>query len=349
MATCFIYLFLNMLYNIGTTGGGTLYLMTGEPLQRSLTERLQAFLHACGIEYDPCVQFTALLMEADEILATGSMDGAVIKCVAVSPAHQGEDLTGQIMTVLLQRAAEKGLRHLMLYTKPRNQHLFTAFGFHPVIRTADVLLMENQRGGLDSFLAGLTKPADDRGPVGCIVANANPFTLGHRYLAEQAATECAWVHLFILSEDRGMFSPEARLAMAEAACRDLPNVLIHPSGPYMVSAATFPSYFLKDKVQAEDAHCELDVQLFGEKIAPALGVTRRYVGTEPDCHVTARYNQQMKRLLPEYGIELIEVPRRMAADGAISASRVRELIRQGRTDELTALLPEEVIKTIHRT
>lgn len=325
-----------------------MYLVTGEPLQRTLTTRLQAFLHACGIEYDPCVQFTALLMEEDEILATGSMDGAVIKCVAVSPSHQGDDLTGQIMTVLLRHAAEKGLRHLMLYTKPRNQHLFAAFGFHPVIRTADVLLMENQRAGLAHFLTGLDQPADDRTPVGCIVANANPFTLGHLYLAEQAAAQCAWVHLFILSEDRGMFSPAQRLDMARAACADLPNVLVHSTGPYLVSSATFPTYFLKDKNQAGAAHCELDVRLFGERIAPALGITRRYVGSEPLCPVTAGYNARMKALLPEYGVQLIEIERKADAVGPVSASRVRALLEQGNADALASLLPPSVLHEILR-
>ncbi len=328
------------------TGGDDLYWITGEPLKNTYIERLRTFLARCGLEYDPAIRFTALLMEDEDILATGSMDGAVIKCVAVSPDHQGEDLTGQIMTVLLRHAAEKGLRHLMLYTKPRNQYLFSDFGFQPVIRTVDCLLMENQRGGLDTFLAGLPKPTDDRGPVGCIVANGNPFTLGHRYLVERAAAECAWVHLFILSEDRGMFTPQQRLAMAKAACADLPNVLIHPTGPYMVSAATFPSYFIKDKTRVDDVHCEVDIRLFGEKIAPALGITRRYVGTEPDCPVTARYNAQMKESLPAYGVELIEVPRKQMQEQPVSASRVRKLIEAGRTEELTALLPEQVIQLI---
>lgn len=323
-----------------------MYLVTGEPLQRSLQDRLRAFLSACGISYDPCVQFTALLMEEDEIIATGSMDGAVIKCVAVSPAHQGEDLTGQIMTVLVQHAAQKGMRHLMLYTKPRNQHLFIPFGFHPVIRTADVLLMENQHSGLVSFFSGLEKPRDERTPVGCIVANANPFTLGHHYLAEQASKECAWVHLFILSEEKGMFPAEKRLELARASCADLPNVLVHPTGPYMVSAATFPTYFLKDKNQAAAAQCELDVRLFGEKIAPALGITRRYVGTEPLCPVTAGYNERMKALLPEYGVQLIEIERKTDALGPISASRVRALLEQGNMDGLASLLPSAVLHNI---
>lgn len=328
------------------TGGDILFLCTGAPMKGSQLEKLQSFLLACHLEYDPGIRFTAMMMEEDEILATGSLDGNTIKCVAVSPDHQGEDLTAKILTVLMQEAARQGHTHLMLYTKPRNQYLFAGLGFHPVIRTADVLLMENQRSGLDSFLTGLKQPMDDRTPVGCIVANANPFTLGHRHLVEQAARECAWVHLFILSEDRGMFSPAERLQMAREACADLPNVLVQPTGPYMVSSATFPSYFLKDQAQAPAVHCELDLRLFGERITPRLGVTRRYVGAEPLCPVTARYNERMKALLPEYGVDVIEIARAEAAGVPISASRVREMLRQSSFDALAPLLPPSTLRII---
>ena len=321
-----------------------MYLATGNPMEGRMRERLRMFLAENGLAYDESIRFTAALMEEDEIIATGSLDGATVKCVAVSPDHQGEDLTARIMTVLVQKAAEDGFHHLMLYTKPRNQHLFAPLGFHPVIRTADVLLMENRRGGLNGFLSELARPVDDRRPVGCIVAHANPFTFGHRYLIETAAAQCAWLHVFILSEDRGMFTPEERLQMAQEGCSDLSNVLIHPTGPYMVSSSTFPTYFLKEKHRAGDIHCELDVRLFGEKIAPALGVTRRYVGTEPNCAVTAQYNAQMKRLLPAYGVDVIEIERKTLAGSVISASRVREKLAAG--ENVEGLLPASTLRTI---
>lgn len=316
-----------------------MFLCTGAPMTGSQLQKLKSFLLACHLEYDPGIRFTAMMMEEDEVIATGSLDGNTIKCVAVSPAHQGEDLTAKILTVLMQEALSQGLTHLMLYTKPRNQYLFAGLGFHPVIRTQDVLLMENKRGGLDNFLTGLEHPTDDRGPVGCIVANANPFTLGHRHLVEQAVRACAWVHLFILSEDRGMFTPAERMQMAREACADLPNVLVQPTGPYMVSSATFPSYFLKDQAEAPAVHCELDLRLFGERIAPRLGITRRYVGTEPLCPVTSQYNARMKALLPGYGVDVIEIDRAEAEGSPISASRVRELIQQADFDALAPLLP----------
>jgi len=311
-----------------------------------MLEKLRLFLKSCDLDYDEAIAFTAALMEDDEIIASGSLDGMTLKCIAVSASHQGEDLASQIMTALLREAAVRGLKHLMLYTKPRNQYMFRSFGFHPVIRTADCLMMENKRGGLEDFLAELDKPADDQKPVGCIVANCNPFTKGHRYLIETASEECAHVHLFVLSEDRSMFSAEDRLAMVKAGCADLRNVLIHPTGPYMVSSATFPSYFIKDKAKVDDIHCELDVRLFGERIAPALGITRRYAGTEPNCLVTNHYNEQMKRLLPEYGVELIEIERKTAGGEAVSASRARKLLADKNFAALEALLPESSLNYI---
>lgn len=322
-----------------------MYLETGNPMQGRKLDQLRSFLQKNGLEYDESIRFSAALMEDDEIIASGSLDGATIKCVAVSPDHQGEDLTARIMTVLVQKAAEEGFRHLMLYTKPRNQHLFAPLGFHPVIRTSDVLLMENRCGGLNAFLQGLEKPAQPDGPVGCIVAHANPFTVGHRFLIETAAAQCRFVHVFVLSEDRGLFKAQERLQMVREGCSDLSSVLVHPTGPYMVSSSTFPTYFIKDKQRTGDIHCELDVRLFGEKIAPALGITRRYVGTEPGCAVTAHYNARMKQLLPDYGIELIEIERKALAGRAVSASDVREKLAAG--ESIDGLLPESTLKIIH--
>ena len=311
-----------------------------------MLEKLKLFLTSCDLDYDDAIRFTAALEDEGEIVASGSLDSATLKCIAVSAAHQGEDLTSQIMTSLLQEAGRQGHRHLMLYTKPKNQYLFRSFGFHPVIRTADCLMMENRRNGLADFLSALEKPVDEQKPIGCIVANCNPFTKGHRYLIETAARECAHLHLFVLSENKSMFSAEDRLNMVKAGCADLKNVLIHSTGPYMVSSATFPSYFIKDKARVEDIHCDLDIRLFGEKIAPALGIAKRYAGTEPSCKVTNHYNQQMRQLLPQYGIEFVEIERLSASGSAVSASRVRSLIAEKKFDLLAELLPESTIDYI---
>lgn len=322
-----------------------MYMVTGSPLKGRMLCRVKDFLCVCGLDWDEAVSYTAVLMDDEDIAATGSLDGGTIKCVAVSPAHQGEDLTARILTALFQEAARRGREHLLLYTKPHNGPLFAPFGFYPVIRTPACLLMENRRGGLAEFLDGIEKP--EGRPAGCIVANCDPFTMGHRRLIEAAARDCAFVHVFVLSEDRGMFTAAQRLAMVREGTHDLANVLVHASGPYMVSSSTFPTYFIKDKARSGEIHCELDVRLFAEKIAPALSVTRRYVGTEPACAVTAQYNRRMKAMLPQYGVEVIELERYAVCGEAVSASRIRGLIHENRTDELETLLPESSLRFIH--
>lgn len=321
-----------------------MYMVTGSPLSGRMLGRLKGFLAACQLDWDDTISFTAVLMDEDEIAATGSLDGGTIKCVAVSPEYQGQDLTARILTALLQEAARQGREHLMLYTKPQNGHLFAPLGFHPVIRTPGCLLMENRRGGLEGYLSAIEKPQGE--PVGCIVANCDPFTMGHRKLIESAAKECAWVHVFILSQDRGMFTADERLAMAQEGLADLSNALVHPTGPYMVSSATFPTYFIKDKTRTGEIHCELDVRLFAQRIAPALSIVRRYVGTEPSCAVTAQYNRRMKELLPAYGIEVIELERFAAKGEIISASRIRSLIRENNMEALEGLLPQSSLRRI---
>lgn len=316
-----------------------MYLQTGSPMHGTALKKMKAFLNACGLDYDEAIDFSCVLLENDEIIAAGSLDGATIKCVAVSPLHQGEDLTARLLTELRREAFSRGHNRLMLFTKPANEFRFRPFGFYPIARASGCLLMEDQRDGFAQYLNALRADRWE-GLNGAIVANCAPFTLGHRYLVERAAAQCDRLHLFILSENKGMFPPDVRMALARAACQDLKNVCLHPTEGYMVSSATFPSYFIRDKTRISDIHCELDVRIFGEKIAPALNIVRRFVGTEPYCPVTRFYNEQLKARLPKYGVELIELPRRELDGEAVSASRVRRLLKNGDFEALRPLVPE---------
>ena len=324
-----------------------MHLETGRPMRGQSLEQLRAFLRLCGLDYDAGVDFTAALIEDDEIIASGSLDGSTLKCIAVSPMHQGEDLSARILTELRREALERGEDRLLLFTKPGNEAMFAPFGFHPLVHTADCLLMEDRRDGLTRFLAGLERPESEV-ETGCIVCNCNPFTNGHRYLIETAAKQVEALHVFVLSEKKSLFPPEVRLKLVREGCQDLKNVFVHETGPYMVSSATFPSYFIKDKTRVDEIYCKLDIRLFGERIAPALHIRRRFVGTEPNCPVTRFYNEQLKARLPEFGIELIEIPRRECGGEAISASRVRALMEKGNLEAIRPLVPEITYETIRR-
>ena len=76
-------------------------------------------------------------------------------------------------------------------------------------------------------------------------------------------------------------------------------------------------------------------------IAPVLGIRKRFVGEEPLDNITFQYNESMKRILPEYGVELICIERKKDEDNnIISASRVRKMLDEKRFDEIKKIVPE---------
>ncbi len=311
----------------------------GSPLRPWRQKAVAEFLAREALDYDPAIPYTVNLLDDDKIVGTGSLDGNICKCIAIDPAYQGEGLTATIITQLRQEAFRRGLRHLFLYTKPKNRFMFEGLSFYRVAETADTLLMENVKGGVQQFVADLPRP-ETAGTVGAIVANCNPFTLGHRYLVEQAAAQCDTLHLFVLSEDKSFFPAADRLELVKQGVADLKNVWVHPTGDYLISAATFPTYFIKDKDRIPEIRCQLDLEIFANHFAPALGVTRRFVGTEPLSPVTDAYNRQMMTYLPPKGIEVTLIERKQQDGAPISASRVRALLEQKDWTALQKLVPE---------
>ena len=303
-----------------------------------LYEKWAEFLKKAELTPDEGVESTVFVWDGETIAATGSRQGNVLKCIAVDDAYQGEGLTATLLTQLRQDALSHGQSHLFLYTKPKNAAMFSSLFFYPVAQTDNVLLMENKRGGVQNFLQNL--PTEEGEPAGAIVMHCNPFTKGHRYLIETAAKRCGRLYLFILSEEGGLFPAADRLDLVKQGTADLPNVTVLPSGPYLISAATFPTYFLKDKTKLETVQCKLDAAVFGKHFAPRFGITRRFVGTEPLCPVTSAYNEALKSTLPTYGIEVTEVPRLETEGTPVSASAVRALLGQGKGEELKKLVPE---------
>lgn len=302
-------------------------------------------LERSGLTPDRQADMTLLLWENDELVATGSRLGNLLKCIAVDCSHQGQDLTATVLTHLRQDALQAGHRHLFLYTKPKNQYLFSSLFFYPIAQTDSVLLMENKPNGIGEFLDSLpVTPAS--GTVGAVVMNCNPFTLGHRYLIETAAKDCDHLYVFILSEDKSHFREEDRMAMVQAGTADIPNVTVLPTGPYLISSATFPTYFLKEQAKIQNAQCELDVAIFVAYYAPKFGITRRYVGTEPFCGITAQYNDALEKLLPAHGIALCQIPRLESGSTAISASAVRELLAAGNREAILSLVPQSTYNYI---
>lgn len=177
-------------------------------------------------------------------------------------------------------------------------------------------------------------PLSERQPV---------LTLGHQYLVETAAASCDLLHLFIVSEDSSLvpFSVRKKLVMEGTA--HLSNICYHESGPYIISSATFPSYFQKDETAVIESHARLDLAVF-TRISEALGITCRYVGEEPTSLVTSMYNKIMAAELPKADIQCRIIPRKEVNGKPISASTVRQCLKDGDMETLKTLVPETTLR-----
>lgn len=220
-----------------------------------------------------------------KLVACGNCRGCSLRCIAVDESCRGEDMLSTLVSAMLEYQFMRGISHVFICTKAKNAPIFAGIGFYEVARAGDAaVLMENRRGGFDGYIASLERGS---GVQGAIVMNANPFTLGHRYLAQRAAESCDSVHIFVVREDASEFSFEDRLRMVREGVKDIRGAIVHSTGIYMVSRAVFPSYFLKRTEDATAVQAALDANVF-IKIAAALSVSRRFIGSEPFGRVLSR-------------------------------------------------------------
>ena len=307
----------------------------------SVRKRVEAFLSSNGLRLAALERYVVISRDedGDEIIAGGGLDGNVIKCVAVSEAARSEGLMNILVSRLIAIAHEEGHESVKAFTKPANEDIFRSLGFKLLASSGNAILMENGRGGLPEYrkyLESLARP----GRNGAIVMNANPFTKGHRYLIEQAASQVDNLYVIVVKEDRSRFPYAERKSMIEAGCAGLSNVIVCEGSDYAISAATFPTYFLKQLDDATPTQIALDLDLFVKHIARPLGVTVRFAGSEPEDKLTRCYNEMMSEILPAGGygskgnpagqpISFVEIPRLEQNGRPVSATALRSALDRG--------------------
>lgn len=313
---------------------------------------LADFLAPLGLDLEDDVEVSAVVEDGLVPIATASLAGDVIKCVGVLPEREGEGAAARAVSAVIAEAEARGRRHLFVYTRPRNRSIFQSLGFVMLASTAGaspdegVMLLENDAHAFDRWAEAIRLRLPGARAEGAVVVNCNPFTRGHRYLIERAAAACATgdapgqtLLVLVVAGDRSSFPGAVREQLVRAGTADIGNVVVASGGAYCVSGATFPAYYLKEKSQAADLQAALDAELFASRIALALGIRRRFVGTEPYCQVTAGYNRAMAEVLPRHGLELVELPRVESGGAAISASAVRAALHDGDMERALALVP----------
>ena len=306
-------------------------------------QKAERFLGENGLRMEELDVYCVIENDSGEILAGAGIRKDIIKCIAVAEEARSEGLVAPLVSHLISLAASRGISELKLFTKPENRAIFESLGFHLLASAPKAILMENGRG-LERYCAYLRSMRKE-GRCGVIVMNANPFTLGHRYLLEQAAAQVDTLFVIPVKEEGQRFSYEERKKMIESAEEDCfsqgfaknqfssaGKIVVLEGSDYQISAATFPTYFLKDLSDAAETHIRLDLDLFQRYIAPALNAEVRFVGSEPYDALTNHYNTIMKELLPQ----VVEIPRL----DAISASAVRVALDKGSFRTASALCPE---------
>lgn len=347
------------------------------PRQR---QRIEAFLKRNGLRFDDMHYYAAVTDDDGEMIAGGGLKGNLIKCVAVDDAHKGEAIANTLISHLIAHANEEGHSNVMLFTKPKNRQLFESLSFRLLAEAPEAVLMETGIGGINHMVEQLKKikeegevckennqeckkeektnlnittpqhlnpstpqPLTTTTPLrGVVVMNCNPFTLGHRYLIEQAAKQVERLFVMVVREDCSLFAYAERKAMVEQGVAHLENVTVIDGSEYAISQATFPTYFLKRLDDAADTQMLLDLDLFRRHIAPALSATVRFVGTEPTDQLTRRYNQLMHEVLAD----VREIVRLEKEGNVVSASRVRKAMEQGDMSTIRQLVPPTTLPYI---
>jgi [citrate (pro-3S)-lyase] ligase len=304
-------------------------------------DAVRAFLNMFDLQYEEDIDDTIVLKENHDIIATASTSNNIIKAVAIDPAYQGHDYLSILITALIKRLKSKDITHYFLYTKNAQAPLFTALGLHPIVNTDKITLFE---GGstIKKELATLkTTFKANYQKTACVVINANPMTNGHLHLIKTARNHHSHLLVFVVSEDRSVFPFAARFAIIKETCADFDNVTVLPTGPYLVSQASFPKYFLKEETTIKEEHAMIDVLIYKHYYIPTFNIEARYVGDEPLSPMTNMYNVVMHKQL---GSHLHIIPRIHYKEQVISASTVRDHLKHNDLDTIEPLVPKATLQ-----
>jgi [citrate (pro-3S)-lyase] ligase len=290
-----------------------------------------------GLRIDDKVTQTIAIYDDQKIVATGSLYHNVIKMIAVDQSYQGENLTALILSRLTQILSEQNINKYFLFTTSVNQKFFLDFNFQLVLSYQDIVMLENKTYPIRERLMQVKRELNlSKGITSGIVMNCNPITNGHLYLIETCAKRSDHVIIFLVEEDQSVFPFDIRLNLVRKATKHLKNVHVVPSTPYIISAATFPTYFLKELSDFSNLYMNLDLLIFKTYFMDILEIDFRYVGNEPLDPMTSAYNQTMKSLLNE---QLVIIDRLTKDQQVISASLVRKLVKDNNFEKIKNLVP----------
>ncbi len=307
------------------------------PLRREKEEVLE-LLKKSEIDLDESIRNYFGVYDHNKLVASGGYSDNTIKSIAVDSDYQGTNVIAILMSKLVEELQAEGIFDIFVFTKPEAAKSFSHFNFHEIATTPKAVLLENNKRNLEKYKNNLAQLKVASSNNGAIIMNCNPFTKGHRFLIEEALKNCDHLYLFIVSTDKSVFPFKTRLRLLEEGTKDLENITIVKGGNYIISAATFPNYFLKEKSETASVQAEMDATIFTNHIATNLNIKTRFVGEEPSCKLTRMYNESLKKVLVRSNLSLNIIKRKEFEGNPISASEVRRAIKDNDLNKMKNLL-----------
>ena len=185
--------------------------------------------------------------------------------------------------------------------------------------------------------------------IGAVLITANPLTKGHQYLIDIAEDRCDFLYVFIVENNNFHFSYLDRFEMVRQYCKKKERVKVLSTGHLMTAKFTFPEYFTKEASNTANSSAipEFHAKVFGKIVCKYLNISKRFVGEEEEGSVTDKYNKYIKKILPQYGVEVIEIKR--CCDrfhNVISSSKARKCLNTGNMSLLKECVSDKTIDYI---
>lgn len=212
-----------------------LYVTEGHPFTGYEKERLVQFLEERGLSYDPDITDTIAIVDetTERVVATGSLSGIILKCVAVAEEYHGQGLLSEVMSRQYEILGARGITHFIGFTKPQNAGVFSHMGLHEVLRTEHIIFLENRNGGFQHYL---------KENVEILRNDVDRFPPEEREMKTRELGEALYQKLW--EESAHIGEPETtRLA------------------GYLIRREQIPTYFIKDRAHADTFCAELENKL----------------------------------------------------------------------------------------
>lgn len=303
-------------------------------------------LKSYRLKLEDHLDLTLVMRHHQEIVGTCSFRGDTIRSLAIKPCYANGRIATELVSEILGEMFDRGIYTAKVITRKENLARFKGMGFKYIYHDDLLALLVYGNNDLEKYLKAVEIELGKGEDRAAIVMNANPFTKGHLHLVTEAAKASKELIIFVVEDESSYFTYKQRKEMIEAGVAHLDHVYVVGAGSYIVSSFTFPEYFIREASERARQSSALDAGVFSCIIAKRLGITKRYIGTEPFCDLTQIYNSVLVNVLPVKGIDVTVIPRLSEKEEAISASNVRRLLALGHFESIERLVPQTTYKVL---